>query len=85
MYSISFNDKRYESSTFHSQLKSSTLACFKISRPQWNAEMLNWNSGQGADTFASCVWQINQDSKPGHKILLIGNKLYYVYAISEFN
>ena len=83
MYSISFNDIYILFTTKYS--KSSTLACYTNSRLQWNAKMLNWNSGQGADTFASCVWQINQDSKPGHKILLIGNKLYYVYAISEFN
>ena len=34
---------------------------------------------------ANCIWQINQDIKLGHKIPLIGNKLYSIYAISEFN
>ena len=35
-------------------------------------------------SFASCVWQINQDREPGHKIPLIGNKLLSILYICSF-
>jgi hypothetical protein len=47
--------------------------------------MLNINAGPSTGSIASCIWKINQDREPGHKIPLIGNKFYCEYAISEFN